>query len=94
MAGGESRHWIQDVTSPKKENEDISGGNDTVQREEKYRGALARQYINIDRIYLNPSTTPMKIRKDCSRTSEIFFLTAALSLLCKIPKHMLIGMTI
>ena len=43
MAGGESRHWIQDVLiSPDKENENISSGRDTVQREEKYRGGFSK----------------------------------------------------
>ena len=42
LAGGETRHWIQDVTLPTKENENISGGRDTVQREEKYRGGFSK----------------------------------------------------
>ena len=93
--GGETRHWIQDVTSPIKENENIYGGYDTVQREEKYRGgALARQYMNIDHIYLSPSTTLTKTRKGYSNILETFCLTAALLHLCKTPKHMLTGMTI
>lgn len=35
--GGESRHWLQDLTSPTKENDDLSERNDVGQYGESNR---------------------------------------------------------